>query len=214
MMSTLISVLCLSMCNYECYNIYDHVLPCAPEHIVMATDYHTDWYACKWNNLKTSPPVLTVVPRLSCDFVALSHKHSLFLLSKSTGAETVCPVRDMTVWVMCSYVGVLSSSLCLWPTSPVLQAKTLSISSHYPVTWNQRAKKPRHLLRLLNESNFLPESTYIHRNLNYLTLIQINKSHCHQDCAATIADVENASISLYEDNNLFYNPKYRINKLI
>lgn len=98
-------------------NLWLLVLPWEPEHIVMNTDYHTDWYACKRNNLKRSPPVLTVVPRL-CDFVTLSHKHRLFLLSKSKGAETVCPVRDMSVWVMCSCVGVLSSPLCLWPASP------------------------------------------------------------------------------------------------
>lgn len=167
-------------------NLWLLVLPWEPEHIVMNTDYHTDWYACKRNNLKRSPPVLTVVPRL-CDFVTLSHKHRLFLLSKSKGAKTVCPVRDMSVWVMCSCVGVLSSPLCLWPASPILQAKTLSISSHYSVTWNQGAKKPHHLLHLLNESNFLPESTRPSHTsiatLNYLTLIQINKSHRDQDCA-------------------------------
>lgn len=70
---------------------------------------------------------------------------------------------------------------------PILQAKTLSISSHYSVTWNHGGKKPDQLLRLLNESNFLPESTRrAHTSIatpNYLTLIQINKSRRHQDCA-------------------------------
>lgn len=98
-----------------------------------------------------------------------------------------CPVRDVSLWMMCSCVGVLSSPLCLRPAPPTFQARNLSISSHYSVTWNHRAKKPNQLLSLLNECNFLPESTRrAHTSiatLNYPTLIQINKSHRHLDCA-------------------------------
>lgn len=161
---------------------------------------------------------LAVVPRLSCNFVAFSHKHSLFLQSKSKGAETVRPARDMSVWLMCSCVGALSSPLCLWPASPILQAKTLSISSHYSVTWNHGAKKPHHLLHLLNESNFLPESPGpAHASiatLNYLTLIQINKSHHDQDCTIPRRHADRASISPCADNNSSYTPKSRVNYLV
>lgn len=67
---------------------------------------------------------------------------------------------------------------------PTFQARNLS--SHYSVTWNHRAKKPNQL-RLLNECNFLPESTRRAQTsiatLNYRTLIQINKDQHHLDCA-------------------------------
>lgn len=89
----------------------------------------SDWFRCT----RADSYHLAVVPRLSCNFVAFSHKHSLFL-------QTERPARDMSVWMMCSCVGALSSPLCLWPASPILQAKTLSISSHYSVTWNHGAK--------------------------------------------------------------------------
>lgn len=83
--------------------------------------------------------------------------------------------------------GSVVISLLSQTSSPILQARTLSISSHYSVTWNRGAKKPNQLLRLLNESNFLPESTrHAHTSiasLNYLLLIQINKSHHHQGYA-------------------------------
>lgn len=76
---------------------------------------------------------------------------------------------------------------------PILWAETLSISSHYSVTWNEGAKNPRHLLRLLNESNFLPESTRRAYTsivtLNYVTLIQINKGCCHQDSRTAASDM-------------------------
>lgn len=147
------------------------------------TDNDIDWYV-KQSHLKPSTPTL---PRLPCDLVFYNR---LCLWLKATEAKTVCPVRDMSMWVMCACVwgGVVLSPLSLTTPPTIHRARTLSISSHYPVTWNHGdKKKSNQLLHLLNESNFLPESTrHAHTSmatLNYLTLIQINKSHHHQDCA-------------------------------
>lgn len=136
-------------------------------------------------------------------------------------------MRDVSVWVMCSCVGVLLPPLCLWPAPPILQAKTPSISSHYSVTWNHGAKNPNQVLRLLNESNFLPESTRrAHTSiatLNYLTLIQINKSQRHQDCATPqwqamtthlyhCAETATYSIPQYTESIISFKSGYNQNK--
>lgn len=143
----------------------------------------------RWTKSYYLPSILQLSQDCHVNLSFFPSQAQSVLALKERRAKTACPVRVVSVWVMCSYVRVLSSPLCLWPAPPILQARTLSISSHYSVTWNHRAKKPNQLLRLLNESNFLPESTRrAHTSmetLNYLTLIQINKSHCHQDCATT-----------------------------
>lgn len=123
----------------------------------------------------------------------------MWLCRSQSQAQSVLAVKERRGEKQCVRWGTCQCEWCapVWgccplhsvsdQLPPILQAKTLSISSHYSVTWNHGAKKPNQLLRLLNESNFLPESTRrAHTSiatLNYLTLIQINKSHRHQDCA-------------------------------
>lgn len=120
-------------------------------------------------------------------WLCLSHSLAQSVLWKERRGE------NSVSWERCVSVSdvLLCWGCCPLPSvsdqPPILQARTLSISSHYSVTWNHRAHKPNRLLRLLNESNFLPESTErAHTSIatrNYLTLIQINKRHCHQGCA-------------------------------
>lgn len=112
------------------------------------------------------------------------------ICSNSKGWKTVGMAGDVSLWVMRSCMGLVfpPSSMTRNPPQPPGQTLLhLSISSQYSVTWNHGAKKLNQLLRLLNESNFLPESTKRAHisiaTLNYLTLIQINKRHHHQDCA-------------------------------
>lgn len=116
-----------------------------------------------------------------------SQAQSVLAVKERQGENSVSSEGHVSVSDVLLCGGVVLPTLSLTSSPPILQAKTLSISSHYSVTWNHGAKKPNQLLRLLNESNFLPESTRrAHTSiatLNYLTLIQINKSHRHQDCA-------------------------------
>lgn len=139
---------------------------------------------------RNSSPTIKSVPGVSCDFDALGHKHGCPCCQRAKGPrQYVWWETRHCDWCAPVEGGVLSSPLRLWPAFPILQARTLSISSHYSVTWNRggggQKKIPHHLFHLLNESNFLPESTRPARTstatLNYLTLIQINKRHRDQD---------------------------------
>ncbi len=94
--------------------------------------------------------------------------------------------RHVSVSDVLLYGGVVLSTLSLTssphpPGQDPLHLFTL-LSDLKP-----RGQKSNQLLRLLNESNFLPESTRrAHTSIatvNYPTLIQINKSHCRQGCA-------------------------------
>lgn len=127
-------------------------------------------------------------PKLSCDFVALSHKRSLFSLSKNGGAEnSVSSERHVSVndVLLCGGCCPLHSVSDQRPPSSGPRPSPSLHITQWPETTGP--KQPHHLFHLLNESNFLPESTKrAHTSietLNDLTLIQINNNHCYQDCA-------------------------------
>lgn len=111
-----------------------------------------------------------------CDIVfPRSQAQSVLAVKERRGEKTLCTVWDVSVWAMWPDVGVSSLLLHFWRAPQSLQAKTLSISSHYSVTWNHKAKKLNQLLCLPNESNSLPERTrHAHISIatwNWLTLI-------------------------------------------
>lgn len=164
---------------------------CKPVHIITNTNRISNWLIGMWAEKKKTYSHHLLSSQLSQEChvtLPLSVTSTVCSRCKRAAGRKQC-----VQWGTCHCEWCAPVWGCCPPHSvsdqlpPILQAKTLSISSHYSVTWNHGAKKPNQLLRLLNESNFLPESTRrAHTSiatLNYLTLIQINKSHRHQDCA-------------------------------
>lgn len=130
--------------------------------------------------------ILGGVPRGLVTFWRIQSPAQLFLMSENkrsqnskSGDRHVTLTDAAPVWDCC-------------PSPLSSRPGPVPISSHYSVTWNQEGKGSEkrnhdHLFHLLNESNFLPQSTRrAHTSVatqNYLTLIRINKSRCDQDSA-------------------------------
>lgn len=123
-------------------------------------------------------------------FDALSHQRSCSCCQKTKGAKTVRLLKDMSPWLMQPQSGVVAPH-----PRPAGQDPLPSLHiTQWPETERgreaekrKRKRNPNNLFHLLNESNFLPESTWrAHMSMapqNYLTLIWSNKSQCDQDSA-------------------------------
>lgn len=134
-------------------------------------------------------------------FDALSHQRICSCRLKTKGAKTVSLVTDTSHWLMQPQCGTAAPHPHPSGQDPL---PSLHITQWPETKRGREAKKekrnPDHLFHLLNESNFLPESTRRVRTsvatLNYLTLIRINKSWRDQDRAVTAtADFGSTSIS-------------------
>lgn len=141
-------------------------------------------------------PIASPPPPLSQECLvtlSLGYVHVLLLLWNSRGTENSmsCEKRVSVSDALVFQGAVLSapSPTGCPPSSGPRPSPSLHIIQ-WPETWGGGGcKNPCHLLRLLNESNFLPESTRRAYTsivtLNYVTLIQINKGRRHQDSSAT-----------------------------
>lgn len=101
-----------------------------PHMSLAQTDNDIDWYV-KQSHLKPSTP-----PRLPCDLVLFYIYNRLCLWLRATEAKTVCPVRDVSMWVMCA---------CVWG-GVVLSPLSLTSPPHHPP-----GQDPLHLFTLLSD---------------------------------------------------------------
>lgn len=156
----------------------------------------------------SSPTILRSVPGVSCDFDALGHRRGCPCCQRAKGP------KQYVWWETrhCDWCAPVEGRGCCPPhfvsdqLSPSSRPGPFPSLPHYSVTWNRggegkKKKKPHHLFHLLNESNFLPESTRPARTSmatrNCLTLIQINKRHCDQD--SVIPRRQSVTTRLYHD---------------